>query len=191
EFSETEHAVGALATLRRLVVAAKNMRSAISYQWKLAEGGADKGGKDEASAMLASLIKKYPTNYGVLTETADFNWRMGKRDEAIRLLAQASQRSRGRFHYVFARKLATRQIELGQLSTAEAALKKLYDENPRNLDVFKELARVYVRTSRPDALRERYRETIRAIRQSDMDRLEIRDQIEDLRGSVIELFTQL
>ena len=191
QFRENEDALGELATLRRLVAAAKNMRFAISYQLQLAERAAAKGRKDEASAMLASLIKKYPTNYGVLTETADFNWRMGKRDEAIRLLEQASQRSRGRFHYVFARKLAARQIELGQLAAAEAALKKLYDENPRNLDVFKELARVYVRTSRPDALRERYRETIRAIRQSDIDRLEIRDQIEDLRGSVIESFTQL
>src|SRR5262245_36564035 len=190
QFRENEDALGELATLRRLVVAAKNMRFAISYQLQLAERAAAKGRKDEASAMLASLIKKYPTNYGVLTETADFNWRMGKRDQAIRLLQQASLRSRGRFHYIFARKLAARQIDRGRLAEAETALKKLYDENPRNLDVFKELARVYVRTSRPDALRERYRETIRAIRQSDMDRYEIRDQIEDLRTSVIESFTQ-
>jgi cellulose synthase operon protein C len=191
QFRENEDAAGELATLRRLVVAAKNMRYAISYQLQLAERAAAKGRKDEASATLARLIKKYPTNYGVLTETADFNWRMGRRDQAIGLLTQASQRSRGRFHYIFARKLAARQIERGQLAAAETGLKKLYDENPRNLDVFKELARVYVRTSRPDALRERYRETVRAIKQSDMDRLEIRDQIEGLRGSVIESFTQL
>jgi tetratricopeptide (TPR) repeat protein len=191
QFSENKDTAGELATLRRLVVAAKNMRSAISYQLQLAESATAKGRKDEASAMLASLIKKYPTNYGVLTETADFSWRMGRRDQAIRLLTHASQRSRGRFHYIFARKLAARQIERGQLAAAETGLKKLYDENPLNLDVFKELARVYVRTSRPDALRERYRETIRAIRLSDMDRLEIRDQIEDLRGGVIESFTQL
>ena len=190
-FREKKDAAGELATLRRLVVAAKNMRFAISYQLQLAESAAAKGRKDEASTMLAGLIKKYPTNYGVLTETADFNWRMGRRDQAIRLLGQASRRSRGRFHYIFARKLAARQIERGQLAAAETALKKLYDENPRNLDVFNELARVYVRTSRPDALRERYRETIRAIKQSDMDRLEIRDLIEELRAGVIESFTQL
>lgn len=190
-FRENEDAAGELAAIRRLVVAAKNMRFAISYQLQLAERAAAKGRKDEASAMLARLVNKYPTNYGVLTETADFNWRMGKRDQAISLLQQASRRSRGRFHYIFARKLAARQIERGRLAAAETALKKLYDENPRNVDVFKELARVYVRTSRPDALRERYRETIRAIRQSDMDRYEIRDQVEGLRESVIESFTQL
>ncbi|MGH9768047.1 MAG: hypothetical protein ACREAB_11485, partial [Blastocatellia bacterium] len=190
-FRDNEDAAGELATLRRLVVAAKNMRFAISYQLQLAERAAAGGRKDAASAMLVRLVKKYPTNYGVLTEAADFNWRIGKRDNAINLLATAAQRSRGRFHYIFARKLIGRQIERGQLAAAENSLKKLYDENPRNLDVFNELARVYVRTSRPDALRERYRETIRAIRQSDMDRYEIRDLIERLRAGVVESFTQL
>ncbi len=190
-FRDNEDSVGEMATLRRLVVAAKNMRFAISYQLQLAESAAAKGRKDAASAMLSRLVEKYPTNYGVLTEAADFNWRMGKRDHAIRLLQQVSQRSRGRFHYIFARKLIRRQIEQGQLAPAETTLKKLYDENPRNLDVFNELARVYVRTSRPDALRDRYRETIRAIKQSDMDRYEIRDLIEELRGEVIESFTQI
>jgi tetratricopeptide (TPR) repeat protein len=190
-FRESEDAAGELATLRRLVAAAKTVRFAISYQLQLAESAAAKGRKDAASAMIAALVKKYPTNYGVLSEAADFNWRIGRRDQAIIMLRQSAQRSRGRFHYVFARKLAARQIELGRMAEAEAALKKLYDENPRNLDVFKELSRVYVRTSRPDALRERYRETIRAIRQSDMDRAEMRDTIEELRGGVIESFTTL
>jgi tetratricopeptide (TPR) repeat protein len=190
-FRESEDAVGEQETLRRLIVAAKTVRFSISYQLQLAESAAAKGRKDAASAILANLVKKYPTNYGALSEASDFNWRIGRRDQAIRLLQQASLRSRGRFHYVFARKMAARQIDIGQLADAEATLKKLYDENPRNLDVFKELSRVYVRTSRPDALRERYRETIRVIRQSDMDRLEMRDVIEQLRGGVIESFTTL
>ncbi|MGH9836373.1 MAG: hypothetical protein ACRD9Y_25400, partial [Blastocatellia bacterium] len=190
-FQESKDTAGELATLRRLIVAAKTVRFAISYQLQLAESAAASGQKNSAAAMLGRLVNKYPTNYGVLTEAADFYWRIGKRDSAINLLAKASERGRGRFHYIFARKLAARQIERGQLAAAETSLKKLYDENPRNLDVFNELARVYVRTSRPDALRERYRETIRAIRQSDADRYEIRYQIEQLRGSVIESFTQL
>ncbi|MGH9934597.1 MAG: hypothetical protein ACREAM_00025, partial [Blastocatellia bacterium] len=190
-FRDNKDAAGELATLRRLVVAAKKMRFAISYQLQLAEHAAAGGRKDAASAMLWRLVNKYPTNYGVLTEAADFNWRIGRRDNATGLLTKASQRSRGRFHYIFARKLAARQIERGQLAAAENSLKKLYDENPRNLDVFRELARVYVRTSRPDALRERYRETIRAIKQSDMDRYEIRDLIEELRDDVIKSFMQL
>jgi len=190
-FNEHEDAEGELVALRRLVVAAKTVRFAISYQLQLAERAAASGQKDSAAAMLARLVNKYPTNYGVLSEAADFYWRIGKREDATRLLAKAAARGRGRFHYIFARKLAKRQVERGQFVAAESSLKKLYDENPRNLEVFNELARVYVRTSRPDALRERYRETIRAIKQSDMDRYEIRDRIERLRAGVIESFTQL
>ncbi len=190
-FVENKDEAGETSALRRLIVAARTARFAISYQLQLAESAVAHGRKGAASATLANLLKKHPTNYGVLTEAADFDWRMGKRASAIKILAQASRRSLGRFHYVFARKLAARQIERGQLAAAEATLERLYDEDPGNLDVFKELARLYVRMSRPDALRERYREAIRAIKRSDMDRLEIRDRIEELREDVIESFTRL
>jgi tetratricopeptide (TPR) repeat protein len=186
-----EDAEGERACLRRLTVAAKTFRFAISYQLQLVESVASSGQKDSAAAMLAALVNRFPTNYGVLSEAVDFNWRIGKRESAIRLLAKAADRGRGRFHYIFTRKLAARQIERGQLASAERSLKRLNDENPRNLDVFNELARIYVRTSRPDALRERYRETIRTIKQSDMDRYQMRDLIEQLRSDVIESFTQL
>src|SRR5262249_20902796 len=161
-FKEHEDDAGEIATLRRLTGAAKNARFAISYQLQLAEHAANKGRKDEAAAMIAQLVNRFPTNYGVLSEAGDFYWRLGKRETAIELPAKSSERSRGRYRYIFARKLASRQIERGQLSGAEQVLTALYKENPRNLDVFDELADVYVRTSRPDALRERYRETIRA-----------------------------
>src|SRR5262249_32147135 len=129
--------------------------------------------------------------YGVLCEASDFYWRLGKREAAVALLAKSSERSRGRYRYIFARKVASRQIERGQLGAAEKVLTALYKENPQNLDVFNQLSAIYVRTSRPDALRERYRETIRAIRQSDLDRYEINDRISKLREQVIESFTQL
>ncbi|HEY8459737.1 MAG TPA: tetratricopeptide repeat protein, partial [Blastocatellia bacterium] len=190
-FRESGDAAGELAALRRLIVTAKTTRFAISYQLQLAESVAAKGRKDAASAIIAALVKKYPTNYGALSEAADFNWRIGRRDRAIMQLRRFSRRSRGRFRYIFARKLASREIASGRLAEAEATLKKLHDENPRNLDVFNELSRLYVRTSRPDALRERYRKTIRAIRQSDMDRAEMRAAVEDLRAGVIESFTAL
>ncbi|MGH9837254.1 MAG: tetratricopeptide repeat protein, partial [Blastocatellia bacterium] len=190
-FRSREDHAGEVATLRRLTAHAKNARLAISYQLQLAEHAAAKGRKDEAAAMIGQLVHRFPTNYGVLAEAGDFYWRLGKRDQAISLLAAASERSRGRFHYIFARKLASRQVERGQLGPAEQTLIRLYKEDPRNADVFEQLARVYVRTSRPDALRERYRETIRAIKESDLDRAEINHQVGRLREQVIESFTQL
>ena len=190
-FREHEDEAGEVATLRQLTRAAKNFRFAISYRLQLAEHVARHGQKDAAASILNQLVQRFPTNYGVLTETADFYWRLGKRQQAAQLLAQSATRSRGRFHYLFARKLAARQLEMGQMAAAETGLQKLYRENPRNLDVFQELTRLYVKTGRPDALRARYRETIQALKQTNLDRNEIRDQIEQLRAQVIEAFTQL
>ncbi|MCI0336158.1 MAG: hypothetical protein L0226_01160 [Acidobacteria bacterium] len=191
QFIEHEDDYGQVSTLRRLIIAARTERFAISYHLQLAEHIANEGNRDAAATILSQLVSKFPTNYGVLSESADFLWRIDKREQAINLLAKATQRGRGRFHYIFARKLAARQNERGQLAAAERTLKSLYAENPRNLDVFNEFSRIYVRTSRPDELRDRYRETIRAIKQSDLDRLEIRDQIAELREQVIEAFTQI
>lgn len=190
-FSEHEDAAGELDTLRRLAVVARTERQKISYRLQLAERAAKAGQKESAAAMLSQLIASHPTNYGVLTEAADFYWRLGKREQSMRLLAVSAQRSKGRFRYVFARKLAARQIERGQLVAAETTLKKLYDENPANLDVFGELSKVYVRLSKVDALRQRYRETIRAVKDTETDHLALRQTIAALRQQVIESFTQL
>ncbi len=190
-FSDHKDTIGELATLRRLAVVAKTERQRISYQLQLADHAANKGQKDAAAAMLGQLLAKHPTNYGVLTESADFYWRIGKREQAMRVLANAAQRSKGKYRYVFARKLAARQTERGQLVSAEATLKKLYDEDPANLDVFKALTTLYVRQSKADALRDRYRETIRAVKQTETDHLALRQTIAQLREQVIESFTQI
>jgi tetratricopeptide (TPR) repeat protein/lipopolysaccharide biosynthesis regulator YciM len=190
-FREREDDAGEVAALRRLAAVAQSPRLQISYQLQLAERAANKNRKEEAAALLGALVARYPTNYGVLTEAADFYWRLGKRDSATTLLAQASGRSKGKYRYIFARKLVSRQVELGRLDAAEQGLAKLYKENPQNLDVFRELSRIYVSTSRPELLRERYRETIRAIKASGADRGEVDAEIEQLRLQVIESFTSL
>ncbi len=190
-FSEHEDTAGGLAVLRRLAAVARTDRQKISYQLQLAEHAASSGQKESAAAMLGQLVASHPRNYGVLTETADFYWRLGKREQAMRLLATSAQRSKGKFRYVFARKLAARQMERGQLAAAEITLKKLYNENPANLDVFRELSKVYVKLSNVEALRQRYRETIRAVKENETDHLAMRQTIAELRQQVIEGFTQL
>lgn len=190
-FSEHEDAAGELATLRRLAVVANTERWKISYRLQLVERAAASGQKESATASLGQLIATHPTNYGVLTEAADYYWLLGKREQSMRLLASAAQRSKGRFRYVFARKLAARQSERGNLAAAEITLKKLYDENPANLDVFRELSKLYVRQSKAGALRERYRQTIRAVKEQETDHLAMRQTIAQLREQVIEAFTQL
>jgi tetratricopeptide (TPR) repeat protein len=190
-FREHEDDAGQVAALRRLTGAAKNARFAISYQLQLADLAAQKGRKEEAALLVTQLVARFPNNYGVLSEAADFYWRLGKRDRAVMLLTRAARRSRGQFRYIFSRRLAARQIDRGQLADAEKVLGALYREMPRNLDLFTELSRLYVRTARVDALRDRYRETIRAIKDADMNRAETNAMIDQLRESVIESFTAL
>lgn len=190
-FREHEDEAGQIAALRRLTGAAKNARFAISYQLQLADLAAKKGRKEEAALLISQLVARFPNNYGVLSEATDFYWRLGKRDRAVLLLGQAAQRSRGQFRYIFSRRLAARQIDRGQLAEAEKVLNGLYKDAPRNMDLFNELSRLYVRTSRVDALRERYRETIRAIKDADLNRTETNAMIDQLRESVIESFTAL
>lgn len=190
-FSGHEDATGELAVLRRLAIVARTDRQKISYQLQLAERAASGGQKESAATILNQLIVSHPTNYGVLTEASDFYWRLGKREQAMRLLATSAQRSKGKFRYVFTRKLASRQVERGQLAAAETTLKKLYDENPANLDVFRELSKVYVKLSKTDELRQRYRETIRAVKETETDHLAMRQTIAELRQQMIEAFTQL
>ncbi len=190
-FNDHEDAAGELAVLRRLAVASKTERQKISYRLQLADRAASAGQKESAAATVSQLVAAHPTNYGVLTEAADFYWRLGKREQSMRLLASSAQRSKGKFRYVFACKLAAHQVERSQLAAAEATLKKLYDENPANLDVFGELSKLYVRQSKADALRDRYRQTIRAVKDTETDHLAMRQTIATLREQVIESFTQL
>lgn len=190
-FSDHEDQAGEMATLRRLAVVAKTERQRISYRLQLAESAVESGQKETAATLLSQLVASHPTNYGVLTEAADFYWRIGKRERSMQVLANAAQGSNKKFRYVFARKLAARQNERGQLAAAEATLKKLYDDDPANLDVFRELAHIYVKQSNADALRQCYRQTIRAVKDQETDHLALRQTIAELRQQVIEAFTQL
>jgi len=190
-FEAEEDDDGVLATLRRAALAAKNDRFAISYRLRLATAYASRGRRGVATSALDDLVRKYPANYGVLGETADLYWRLGRRESAIRVLAQGARLGRGKFHYIFARRLAAKETERGHLAAAERVLRPLYEEDKFNLSVFHALSRIYVRTSKREALKEIFREALDAIRNADLERAEMRQQIAALRGQMIEAFTQL
>ena len=190
-FSDNKDTQGEEAALRRLIETARNERFEISYRMQSAEYAVGKGRREAAFEMIDRLVDRFPTNFGVLSESADFLWRSGARQQAVLLLARAGSRSRGKFSYIFARKLADRQFELGRMADAERVLTQLHDKNPLDIDVFNKLSQIYLRTSRPQALRDRYRATIRALNKSDLERLELRERIAELRGRVIVYLTQL
>lgn len=190
-FAEIEDTGGERFTLKRLAGVAPSPRASISYALRLAASYGEAGERDAAAATVGALVRQYPTNYGVLDEAANFYWRLGLREDALRILEAGRERGRGRYKYTFARRLAARQIELNRLDPARRVLEELREADPLDLEVFRELARLYVRTGDRAALRAAFRDTLEALRRQDLEIQEIRAQISELRGALVVAFTQL
>jgi tetratricopeptide (TPR) repeat protein len=190
-FNEAEDAEGSHLTLKRLVSVARSPRFAISYRLKLAGAYQEAGQRGAAAATLRELVQKFPTNYGVLSEAANVYRRMGQRENSLRILRAGMERGKGRYHYIFARKLAAQELEAGQTAAAERILRSLHDEDHLNTEVFHELAGIYVRTGNREALKRSFHVTLDAIKQQDIDIKEMRMEIADLRGQMIKAFTEL
>jgi len=180
-----------LAALNRLIATTNNQRSDITYRLQLAEVYSRKGQRAQAASVLHALVGKYNNNYGVLSESADFFWRLGQRSSATAILQSSMQRGIGRFHYLFGRKLAARQTEMQQYASAQQVLEKLNREDRMNVDVFRELANVYVRSGNQQGLRTTFGATIQALKKEDTDPRETREQIAQLRQEMIAAFTRL
>jgi predicted Zn-dependent protease len=188
-FESQKNTNAAELALRRLIALSDAPRRNILYRLRLAELQANAGRTDEAKQTLAELLKTYPNNYGVLNETASFYWRIGAPSLALDVLRDGMTRGKGRFHYLFARKLAARQIELAQFSDAEKTLSQLNAEDPANLDVFRELARIYARTANRAAFDAVLRRTIAAINAQNIEPINIRAQILEARREAVKTFT--
>ena len=190
-FEGKQETVGQIAALKRLIATATGQRLEISYRLQLADVYSRKGQRAQAASVLNALVRKYPNNYGVLSESSDFFWRLGLRSNAIATLQSSMQRGIGRFHYLFGRKLAARHVELEQFALAQQVLEKLNREDRMNTEVFRELAKVYVRTGNKAGLRTSLQATIAAIKKEDTDPRETRQQIAQLREEMIGAFTRL
>jgi cellulose synthase operon protein C len=190
-FEQHKETDAQVAALKRLIDTAPGQRLAISYRLQLAGVFDSNGQRAEAANVLRALVQNYPTNYGVLSESADFYWRLGLRADSLAVLRSGMQRGIGRFHYIFGRKLATREIEMDHLAAAEAVLRKLHNEDRVNTEVVHELARLYVRMGNRGALRTTFRTTLEAIKKQDLDISEIRADVAELRAEMIEAFTRL
>src|SRR5205085_4859206 len=177
--------------LKRLVAVVATPRFSISYRLQLAEDAERHGRLQEAETALHDLVKKFPTNYGVLNEAENFYWRLGLREDSLNLLKGAMRAGKGKFYYIFGRKLAARLMLMNQLPAAEQILAELHTKDKLNTEVFHELARIYVRTSNTEALRRAFQEMLAAINEQDLDRKELHAQVAALRQQMIDAFTRL
>ena len=190
-FNDHDDVSGQVAALQRLIVTATDRRADIARRLTLAELYSKHGQPPQAGGELRTLVQKYPTNYGVLSESAELCWRLGLRSNSLAILQSGMQRGIGKFHYLFGRKLAARDVEMQNFSAAQAVLEKLNSEDRLNTDVFHELAKVYVRTGNQQKLRTAFSANIEAIKKQDIDTRQIRFQVASLRKEMIEAFTLL
>jgi tetratricopeptide (TPR) repeat protein len=190
-FEGKDETAGQIAALNRLIATTTNQRLAISHRLQLADVYVEKGQRAQAAGVVNALVRKYPNNYGVLTESSNLLWRLGLRPNSIAVLQSGMQRGIGKFHYLFGRKLAARHIEMQQFASAQQILETLNREDRLNTDVFNELARVYVRTGDQAGLRTTFSATIDALKKQDADPRETREQIAQLRQEMIGAFTHL
>jgi predicted Zn-dependent protease len=177
--------------LIRLAELSTTSRKSISYCLQLADFYRENEQPDQAKRVLVNLQQKYPTNYGVLRESADFYWSMGANDAAIQVLQNGFDKAKGDYRFAFASRLAKRFISLNRLPEAERYLVQLHQEKPTDSEVFHELANVYIREGKSDELREKFAETIKALKTEDYETNQLDDEIAGMRREMITAFTQL
>src|SRR5215204_1368933 len=124
------------ATLHRLINTSANPRDSIAYRLQLAESYRKNYEAEKAGAVLADLVRRFPANYGVLKETENFYWDLGKREKSLEVLQAAATRARGSYLYQFSRKLAQRFASLNRAAESEQILLRLQTENPSDEQVF-------------------------------------------------------
>ncbi len=190
-FSANDNQTGVQTALRQLGKTTANPRTAISYRLQLADSFLGEDRRVEAKKIVAELLAKFPTNYDVLSESADIYWRINSRDEAICVLQTGINRGKGKFQYIFSRKLAAKLVLQNRLDSAANILLKLHNEDGGDTAVFRELVNVYVTQNKAGALKKVFGETLSALKNQDTDRRELNAQVAEFRTQMIDAFTRL
>ena len=190
-FRESNETKGKQIALRRLAEISQNRRDSISYRLKLAESFTEEDEREKASSVLREMLAEFPTNYGVLDESARLFREMNKRAAAIDVLKSGASRGKGEYKYIFRRKLAAHLEEENQITEAENILRELHRENASDAEVFRELAGIFVKTKNADALRESFDETLESLKKQDLETRNFNYTVAELRRQMIDAFTTL
>lgn len=192
DFYESENnKTGEQTAIKRLAETEKSPRRQIGYALRLADAFNDDRKRVEAKNVLDDLVRRFPTNYGVLTQTSDFYNRLGYETESANVLQNALPKSRGEYRNSIAEKLASRLIRLDRLDSAETILENLHAEDKASTEIFDRLARVYVQANKPEKMRKAFAETISEIKKSGLEPRETEATVAELRKEMIDGFTKL
>jgi len=177
--------------ITRLSSVARDEREAMMYRLQLASFLERHGQVDQAIGLIDRLVADYPTNVGIVEESAQFYWRAGLLDKSLDLYKRTLARAVGTNRRSFALLLARRQIDANKLADAEATLRGFYGENRSDAEVFGELARTLGAENKLNELATLYQEAFKEAREAGLGGDETRARIVDLRAGMIRTLDQL
>ncbi len=177
--------------IARLMAIARDEREAMMYRLQLASFLERHGQVDAAVTLIDKLVGDYPTNVGVIEESAQFYWRAGLLDKSLDLYKRTLARALGANRRSFALLLARRQLDANKLADAEATLRAFYNENHLDTEVFGELARTLGAENKLNDLATLYQEAFKEAREAGLGGEETRSRIAGLRVGMIRTLDSL
>jgi len=146
---------------------------------------------DPAIAIIDKLVADYPTNVGVVEESAQFYWRAGLLDRSLDLYKRTIARAQGPNRRTLTLAYARRQGEAGKLADSEATLRAFYNEDRSDTEVFSELARTLGAENKMQDLATLYREAFKDVREAGLSPDDAKVRIAELRTGMIRTLTNL
>lgn len=177
--------------IARLMAVARDEREAMMYRLQLASFLERHGQVEAAIGLIDKLVGDYPTNVGVVEESAQFYWRAGLLDKSIDLYKRTLARSLGTNRRSFALLLARKQLDANKLTDAESTLRAFYNENHLDAEVFGELARTLGAENKLNDLAILYQEAFKEAREAGLGGEETRSRVAGLRVGMIRTLDSL
>lgn len=177
--------------IERLAAVARDEREAMMYRLQLASFLERHGQVDQAVTVIDRLTADYPTNLGVVEESAQFYWRAGLFDRSLDLYKRTLARAAGSNRRSLTLQYARRQGDAGKPAEAEGTLRALYDENRADTEVFSRLAETLGAANKLNELATLYQEAFREAREAGLSTEAARSRVAELRSGMIRTLDAL
>lgn len=177
--------------ITRLTSVARDEREAMMYRLQLASFLERHNQVDQAISIIDKLVADYPTNAGVVEESAQFYWRAGLSARSLDLYKRTIARAQGPSRRALTLQYARRQSEAGKLADAEATLRAFYTENRGDTEVFAELARTLGAENKMAELAALYQESFKDVKESGLVGDEAKTRMAELRTGMIRTLASL
>jgi predicted Zn-dependent protease len=177
--------------IARLAEVARDEREAMTYRLQLAAFLERHNQVDDAIKQVDRLVADYPTNVGIIEESAQFYWRAGLLDRALDLYKRTLARAQGPNRRLLTLQYARRLVEANKLSDAETTLRAFYNENRSDTEVFGELVRVLGAENKMSDLAALYQDAFKDVKDSGLTGDDAKAQVAELRSGLIRTYTSL